>query len=278
MRKALLLFLLVIASAYTFLFYFGEGLLRVAAEKILNQTTREVFAGTIHLKKAFLTRGLNLRLEGIKGDLQTLHGPAPVVVRSVETKNSLVQLLLQKPLKLEFEGLKPASSVQEGLRGQAEVFAVKEWRFELRAVIAGLGLEDICWMNPGILKNATGKLAGELYFKNDYAAHTELELNSQIQEPGGGIQASLFETLTPYLPQGAERTEAQKIAQMQGLVAYRNAQLTAQLAGSDTLKVFLHILVPEYNLNLNLNIKIRLDKENAFLELADILGKAEVTI
>jgi hypothetical protein len=48
--------------------------------------------------------------------------------------------------------------------------------------------------------------------------------------------------------------------------------LRMNLETADTIKGFLHIRVPEYNLNLNLNLEIRLDEENAFSKLFWLMG------
>ena len=58
-------------------------------------------------------------------------------------------------------------------------------------------------------------------------------------------------------------------------VGYQSADLRATLASADTLKVFLHLLIPDYNLDLNLNLEIHIDKDNAFPELARLMGLLE---
>ena len=87
-------------------------------------------------------------------------------------------------------------------------------------------------------------------------------------------QLTFFDLLLPYLPT-AEKL-ALKTIQGAATVSYKEADLKLSLATAETLNLLLHIAVPDYNLNLNLNLTIRVEDNEAFFRLAELMGLVKV--
>jgi hypothetical protein len=164
------------------------------------------------------------------------------------------------------------------MAGTAVMTAGENWSFELEAEIRSMGLEDLEWFDPENLAGSSGLMRGTLRIKNDYTEVQQFRAELAVAEPGGNIQAHFFDLLAPHLPPFEGIRRIRDLSKGQRLVTYRKAALNMEITGPAEFKVFLHILVPEYNLNLNINFKIRTDRENAFLELAQLLGLVEVKL
>ena len=190
-----------------------------------------------------------------------------------------MNLVFQKPLEFDFEGLRPegAGTGAEGIRGKALWQGGKDWKFELHAEADRVALSDFQWVNPENLGGASGDLQGEITFKTDAHENTGFEVHLRVPEPGGNIPSKFFDLLLPYLPQLKNQEKIQEIRAIHRLLAYRNADLEIKLLASDKMKIAFHILIPDYNVDLHLKVDVRLDEKNAFRQLAQLAGLMQVT-
>jgi hypothetical protein len=270
-------FLLILALGLTGLYQNRLVLERILFEKALNLTTPEFFDGTLRLKHVHINREFKLMISGIKGDYQAAEGTVPLRIQRIESLDSLLGIFSKQGVRFHFTGLRPANSQSLGISGIFQTKAGKNWRSEMRADVQSLDLADIRWINPDNLDGSAGELRGDITFKADHASEPELGITLLVQEPGGKLQSKFFDVLLPYLPQLPDKVKIAKLADTNALVGFKEAELKAQLVSTDKIKVFLHILVPDYNLNLNLNLEIRVDEKNAFGELARIMGLVRIS-
>jgi len=247
---------------------------RAAFESLLNTALRDYFAGTLKLDQASIGRDFRLRMSGLRGELVTQERPVAIELQSLSSQEPLYQLLFLKPIHFGFSGLKPAGSLNPGISGQVEALAKKNWAFALYANIDSLGLEDIIWVNPDGLAGSSGRMVGVVEVKADASGHSEFKMELAVPEPGGSLQARFFDSVTPYLPKTKKKTKnkAETLAATHETIGYREAQLTAQLAQDDQVKMLLRIMIPDYNLKLNLTLLVKVDEKNAFLKLFQLLG------
>ncbi len=243
-----------------------------------NQAADEFFQGSIRLEKAGVNRHMRLTIENIRAELKTQEGKAPIRIRSLVSDDPVTYFLMNRPVKFRFEGLKTQTSSYDGIQGEMTLKGGKDGFLDFRSEVRSLGLEDITFLNPDNLSGSTGKMTGSMTFHSDARQDPALGMELLVQEPGGKIQGQFFEMLLPYLPQMQSTERVKALASKKALVNYKNAALIVSLKESDKMKVFLHILVPDYNLNLNLNLEIRTDKKNAFLEIAQLFGLIEVAV
>ena len=253
-----------------------QEILRRALEIAVNRSAGEFFEGPVRLKSAALKRNWRLSVTGFEGRLKTRKEPVPMEINRIESLDPLTYYLFGAPVRFAFEGVRPAKSPYRGLEGVAWTSLGPNGTFELEGHVREMGLEDIEWINPENLHGSTGKMAGMIRVKA--GAHTApyFSLDLQVGEPGGTVKAQFFDLLVPFLPQYEAIARLRALSAENRLVRYRSAQVQAALAGPGKMKVFLHILIPDYNLNLNLNLEVRIDEENAFLKLAQIMGLVEV--
>ncbi len=243
-----------------------------------NKAAYEFFQGSIRLEKAGVNRQMKLSIENIRAELKTREGKAPIRIRSLVSEEPVTFFLMNRPVKFRFEGLKTETSSYDGVQGEMTLKGGKDGFLDFRSEVKSLGLEDITFLNPDNLSGSTGKMTGTLTFHSDARQDPALGMEILVQEPGGKIQGQFFDMLLPYLPQMQSTERVKNLASKKALVNYKNAALLVSLKESDKMKVFLHILVPDYNLNLNLNLEIRTDKKNAFLEIAQLFGLIEVAV
>ncbi len=242
----------------------------------LNRSALEFFSDSIRIEKISLNRNLKIRLAGITGKLQTRQGPVPLAIKSLESQDSLLLFISQKPVRFIFEGLRPEISSRLGISGNFMLQTGPAPRFELNSDLAKTGLEDWQWLDPQNLDGATGAMKGSLAFRQISGQEPEFSLDLEAPEPGGNIQARFFDFFLPYLPTSIQKERVQKISQSQQLVRYGRAALRVTLPQSDRLKIFLQIFIPAYNLKLTLNSLIKTDQKDAFSQIARIMGLIEV--
>lgn len=276
LRLVKLTALLVGTAALVLFFVKAPALERVLVERLLNSASQDLFHGSLQIQKAGLDRRLRIHLEGLSGNLRSRGGEVPLLVQTVRSRDSLLGLLIQKPVRFDFAGVKPSRSLNAGLRGEAVLQTGKQGRFELKASIERMDLGDLEWMDPRNLKGASGRLTGDLVLRTDSSGRSDFELKAKVEAPGGRIPSHLFDLLLPYLPERSVIDQVRALQTRQKIVGYKEAALHMNLAASDQMKVFLHILIPEYTMDLNLNMEIRLDEKNAFGQLSQILGLIEV--
>lgn len=270
-------FLLILALGLTVLHQNRLALERTLLEKILNLSTAEFFAGTLRLKRVHINREFKVMISGIKGDFQAAEGTVPIKIQRVESLDSLLGIFSKEGVRFNFKGLRPATSQSLGISGTLKTKAGKNWRSEMRADVQSLDLADIRWINPDNLSGSSGELRGDITYTADAVSEPEVGITLSIEEPGGRLQSKFFDVLLPYLPQLPDKVKIAKLADTNAVVGFREAKLKATVISTDKIKVFLHILVPDYNLDLNLNLEIRVDEKNAFGELARIMGLVRIS-
>ena len=245
-------------------------------EKALNHSLKDFFDNSLTLQDIRLSREGRLRLSGLKGTYRSQEGAIPIEAMEIASREPLTELLKGGTVHFDFQGVRPRESLLEGIRGEARVRIFPEWHLELRADILSLELRDLAALSPENLTGSSGTLKGVLTAVTDARADPIFGLVLNVFEPGGSIQARFFDAITPYLPQTQAQTRVKAIASSDRMVAYRNAHLNIGLISPQEMKIFLHILIPEYNLDLNINVQVRVDKNNAFLELAQLMGLAQI--
>lgn len=247
---------------------------RQAFESVLNTALRDYFAGTLKVGHAHIGRDFRLQLGDIQGELVTRERPVSVRLQTLESVEPLYRLLFLKPVHFNFSGFQPSLSSQPGISGKAMAAPGWKWIFTLEAHVESLALEDIVWVNPDSLAGSSGRMIGTLEVAADYTGHSEFKMELSVPEPGGSLQARFFDSVTPYLPKTKKKSKKKTeiLASTHETIAYRKAELTAQLENDDQVKMLLRIMVPDYNLNLNLTLLVKVDEKNAFLKLFQLLG------
>lgn len=251
--------------------------LRTLTEQLINLSTTEYFDGSARLTRMKINSDLTFEMTGLTADYQTPEGAVPIEVENIRSIDPLHFFAQNKKVRFLFSGAKPASSIETGINGEASIDLQKNGYFELDANIEDLSLEHFIWLNPDNLKGASGKMRGFARFETDANENLRFELEVKLEE-GGTIQARFFDTLTPYLPELKEQRKVRQLIKADRLVNYREAKLTMALKDATTMKIFFHILIPDYNLNLNLNVEVLVDAENAFLQVAELLGLIRIEI
>lgn len=242
-----------------------------------NKAAYEYFEGSLRLEKAGVNRQMKLIVTNIRAELKTNEGKVPFQIENLVSEEPLTHFLRNRPVTFRFTGLRTAASQYTGAEGFLTVLGGKDGYVDFRSEVKELGLEDLTWLNPDNLEGSTGRMTGHLTFRSDARQDPALGMELLIQEPGGRIQAQFFDLLLPYLPQFKNVDKIKTLASQKSLVNYKNAALIVTLKESDKMKVFLHIMIPDYNISLNLNLEIRTDKKNAFMEIAQLLGLFEVS-
>jgi len=273
----LVVLLLAIIGLLTAPFFIPE-IPRVIGESILNQSAKEYFAGTIRVREVRLQPSLSLRIEGVEGKLQTQNGAIPIEIAQIESKGSLLRLFDPEGLSLNFQGVRPSKGIGQGLRGKGRVRGGRHWFFYAKAEVEGLRLQDIMKLNPDFLRGAEGEMKGNIFLKAHANEEPEFKADLHVAKPGGRLQAAFFDGIMLYLPQPQLRNSLKKISMQKESVPFQNADFQVHLIQSDQIKVFLHILVPDYNLNLNLKVHIRIDEKNALQELVKIMGIVKINL
>ena len=245
-------------------------------EKGLNKALHDYFGGTLTLQDLKLQKGGILTLKGLKGRYQARDGGIPLEIQSLQSQSSVLDLLEGKTLPVKVAGVRTGNSSGETLEGDAQVRIGSQWHFEFRAKIISLELRDLTPLSPENLEGASGILKGTLTLRTDAREDPVFGLVLNVFEPGGNLQARFFDLITPYLPQIQARSRVEQLAASKKTVSYKNAHLNIGLEDPQQMKLFFHILVPDYNLDLNINMAIRVDRKNAFFELAEVLGLVQV--
>ena len=249
---------------------------RKVLEQLANQASKAYFDGSLRIHKAALDRNLKIRLEGITGKLKTRQGPVPLAVKSLESQDTLLRFISQKPVRFIFEGIRPEISSRAGISGKLLIQTGQASRFELTADLGKTSLEDWQWLDPQNLGGVTGAMKGSLTFRQNSGLEPEFSLDLEAPEPGGNIQARFFDLLLPYLPTSPQRERVQKASKSEQLVQYNRAALRVNLTQSDSMKILLQIFIPAYNLKLTVNTTVRTDAKDAFSQIARIMGLIEV--
>lgn len=249
-------------------------LIKPILEKWVNQTQGDFFNRTLRIDGFNLKNDLRVSISSVRGTWQTEKGGFPFEVKDVELLDPVTHFILQKPEHITFKQIRSQDSNHVGLEGKMTLWNDKAQSFELETTVIELYLEELTALNPEVLKGSSGKLTGGFYLKTKKSGEQKMRLNLKVVPPGGRIQAHFFDVLLPYLP-AADKAALVRIRQMQ-TVGYKEGDIRAELGGKDSLKIFLNMKVPEYNLNLNLNLTIRVEDNEAFFRLAELMGLVKV--
>jgi hypothetical protein len=271
-------FFLMLILGFGLYVSFTRGLGDRITEKILNQNTRAFFQGSIRISRIRLDRKWHLHLDRFNGNLLTDAGAIPLEMGSMVSTGPVWGLFQEKGLELNFTRFRPSNSLNDGMNGICHIRAGNHWFFELKVQLVSLDLEDIVWFNTDVLKGSKGEMKGEITILTKALEEPRVHADIHIAKPGGRLQSRFFDGIVPYLPQTKARSELKKLASQTELVNFDDAILKLDLSRTDKIKVFLHIMIPDYNLNLNLNIEVRIDEKNALLELGQIMGLVKIKV
>jgi len=257
-------------------FLYREPIFRYALEKAIILSTRNILSNSVRLDRVWLESDFSLHISGFKADLKTNTGQIPFQIREIWTEGCPTHVFFKHGLYVQFDGLQFKSQKYRGIHATAYIRAGSDWFFQLNSEVDQLGLEDLAWMNPDNLEGSSGNLVGTISISNNAKNEEVIDLNIHIDQPGGRLQSKFFSALTPYLPAVSQKAEIQAIAGGAKLISYRTAKFNAKSIGGDKMKILLEIQIPEYNINLNLNIELRVDKQNSFFQVAQLLGLIKV--
>ena len=245
-------------------------------ERLANQATREFFSDSVRIEKVSLDRHLKIHFGKITGKLKTRQSPVPLEIASLQSEDTLVALIRQKPVRFTFTGMRPQGSSRPGISGTFRVQTGTAGFMECSADFGKTDLEDWQWLDPHNLSGATGAMKGSLTFRQAFGKEPEFDLALEAPQPGGNIQAKFFDLFLPYLPTNAQKEKVKKVVAETRSVRYDRASLKVSLPQSDRMKILLEIFVPAYNLILNLNANLRTDQKGGFSQIAQIMGLIEV--
>ena len=237
----------------------------------LNAALKENFANSVRLSGVHVSRRGRLDIARLEAVWQTPNGPFPLELESVKSETPLSDILSRKPMVISFQHLKPLHSSYSGVRGRVTAWPFSKGRFEIEAEVEGLGLEELAGLEPVNLGGSSGSLAGKMLIRLEEGGEQDFHLELSSPEPGGRIQARFFDALKPYLPQADYKNILKRISR-QDTVAYKHAALNLGRTDPRKINLLFKILVPDYNLDLNLNVEVRVEEENAFLQIAQIMG------
>ncbi len=237
--------------------------------KAVNLTAPEYLKGPVRLKLVSIDRSLRLRVEGIQAVIKTETGDFPFELEVLESRESLYRIFSEKGVLFDLRGFRPRNSSRRGAEGVLQFKAGRQWFAKAEIEVLDFGLEDVRWLDPQNLDGASGAMKGFISAGSDYRDQVRFAVSLTVPKPGGALKEKFFESLKPYLP-------GVNLKKGQTLIGYDEAILRLTLESSDTIKGFLHIRIPEYNLNLNLNLEVRIDEENGFSKLLSIMGLIRV--
>lgn len=269
----ILFFALLMMSALL-VWHFRNLLVEKAVEIWLNQTQSNLFNGSIDVEGVQLQGDGRLSISRIQGDWQAPEGPFRIEINQIEFLDSLLTIIRHAPMSVRFGPLRPGAWETEGVHGNAVIRNDVEGAVEIHAEFLGLPLESVIPLDPEHLQGATGQLTGTCQIKTNNKGTESFQLRLNVIPPGGRLQARFFDVLIPYIP-AAQKSVIQKISASQ-TVGYREAKIDIERTGPESVKVLLHILVPDYNLNLNLNLTLRVESQDVFLQLAELFGLIKV--
>lgn len=272
--KKVILMMMVIGVAMAAVWMNRDALLEKGLEAGANSSLAPFFAGTLDLENVHLDSSLKLNIQRLTGAWQTPDGSFPFEMNQIVLEEPVTVFMFQHPAKINFEQLRPAGSLHEGIRGSVRLNQTARGTTEVKADFAGVYLEELLALDPENLKGASGRLIGDLDFKVDNRGDQTFQLDLKVAEPGGRLQARFFDLLLPYLPPADQK--ALVVIKDAKMVQYKEAEITAGMEGPETIKLLLRIRVPDYNLNLNLNLKVRVESRESFVELARIAGLVQV--
>lgn len=267
----------VILSAVFFLL--KSDLEKSVLERLINHFGRDFFSDSVRIKKASLDGRFKLSLEGVSGVFQSQQGPVPLEMGSFASQDSLLLLFEKQPVKFIFQGVRKEGVPHAGLFGEISVKSGEDWEIEGWADFQQTAIEDFQWLDPENLGGASGSLSGKVTFAQTAGQEPVFEADVRVAKPGGEVQARFFDLFLPYLPSSVQKERLNKlVSKEKQLVRYQTGELKVSLPQSDRMKIFLRILILDYNLNLTLNMTVRTDQKEGFYQIARLLGLIKVKV
>jgi len=264
---------LLMASASTYLWIKRVPLL----EKSANQTTAELFEGTLRLKDVQITKSGKVILHNIEGKMKTDSGRVPIQIQSIESTTSLLQILMTQRSEMRFTGFQPIPLTGEALSGNLIADFSNKPSFEINSSFHHISIRDFSWIDPASFDGLNGFVSGSIRFRTDANEKIELSVNLVAEKEGGEVPARFLEFALPYLPQAKNTKDLQKKIASAKSVPFVNGSVKAQTLSSEKIQAEIKMLFPEQNINLNLNLTILVDEENAFLRTFKLLSLFKVT-
>ncbi len=274
----LLIFLVLIFVSFGLLYRYRNELTDSLLEYLFNQNTKEFFGESVRLSGVHLEPNGHLFIDRFEGKLATQTGFIPIEIRQIQSETTVLHYFSMEGLRLNFKSLRPSYSSREGVDGVLQIRGNKEWFFDLKATVQGIDLEDMVIFNPDFLQGSKGRMKGTINLHASFNEEPKVSADLSIEKPGGKLQSQFFDGITPYLPKSLAKKQVKKLSHETELVDFDNANLRIDIARSDRIKVFLHILVPDYNLNLNLNMEIRVSDKEVLKELLQIIGVVQIKV
>ncbi|HNV87126.1 MAG TPA: hypothetical protein PKL97_09235 [Candidatus Omnitrophota bacterium] len=248
-------------------------LLKTLIEYNLNRSAGEVFMHSLRIGSVRLDRDFRIRIDSLTGFLYTDAETVPVEIQTLHSEDPVWNLFRESGLSLIATGIRFKNSRRQKIGATLWLRGGFRPESVLRIDLKKLELDEIYWIDPADLSGLTGRLEGKLILKNPSPETFSLKLKLKVNAPGGHIKAGTFEPLLPYLPESLQREYVKELTENPFLlIHYDDAAFELDLTESDRMKIFLHMTVPDYNLVLNLNVELKLDEENAFLRLLELLS------
>ncbi len=270
------IFFLILLTVCFGAFHFREKILTHLLTQSLNRSLANSLAEPLTLERVYLDSHFQIHLSHLALKLKTKKEAVPLQIESADFQGSLLDLLMGKTVLLEINNIVIANSPRQGFQVKALIQSGKNWQTEFRGDLRALDLENIVWLDPDHLKGSSGRISGLIQGSVSAANGLSFSTDLKVSEPGGKVQAEFFDLLSPYLPRTSKDKTLTQIVEGKRVVRYSRAALRLHTLKADTLKGVFRILIPEYNVDLNVNLVVHLDKNNAFAELAELLGQIEV--
>ncbi len=275
---AFLAALIFTVSCAALVYHYRSAWIDAGFESLLNHNMKEFFGGSIRLSGARIDHNGRLWIERFDGNLAAESGTLPLEIREIHSENTLFHYFLEEGIRLNFKSLRPSNSAREGVDGTLRVRGGKDWLLDLKTAVHGIDLEDVILLNPDFLKGSKGNLKGAMMLYARFNEEPRVSADLYVEKPGGKLQSQFFDGIFPYLPKSVAKKQVKKLSNKTELVDFDNAKLQVNIARSDRIKVFLHILIPDYNLNLNLNMEVRVDDKEVLRELLQIIGIIKIRV
>lgn len=243
-------------------------------EKSLSTGTREFFEGPVRLKDGYIDKDFKMHLSEMKATLKNENGPAPLEIRDVTSQSPVFDYFSPQGTVLHFDGVKPQGSQSKGISGRAELKSEGGGHFKLDAKIEELDLSEIEWANPENLKGSKGAFTGSITSDGKFTENPQFKMI--LTSKDGLVQAKFFSVLLPYLPALPTKDKMAALSAKGAVVPFKDAAVRVEMTEPEKLKIFLHILIPDYNVALNINFEIRLEEAVTFSQLARTMGLIKV--
>ena len=273
-RYFVLILIMLLFAAGVYLLRHRDALLEKQIEIWVNKEYQPFLNDSFEIEGFHLHRDLTVSIDYLRGSWLLEEESLPIEVYHLKVLRPITDFLFSKAVTVSFEQVRPQHQKSKGIKGSILLFNDKPGSFELRAEFEEVYLQEYTLLNRDNLEHATGRVEGSVFVRGNAKETETFQLKLAVKPPGGQIQARFFEAITPYLP-AAQKQILSKIRSSE-VVDYQDMKLDAELTASEEVKMLLHMGVPEYNLNLNLNITLRVESQEAFYQLAQVMGLIKV--